>query len=80
MGFMLTPKDDRWTKVCEIARAHGAKDKAIAKWRDRGFIPSSWHAVLLADERAKEIPLSAMDFAVRPTHGGEGAKGRDRAA
>ena len=62
---MLTPEDPRWTRVCEIAHAHGARAKTIAKWRDRRAIPAAWQVVLLADARVADIPVTAVDF-VRP--------------
>lgn len=78
---MLHPNDPRWLAVCALAKKKGATEVAIAKWKQRGAIPDGWHAPLLADPRAKNIPLEAKDFLPKhPTGRGAGGNGAGKAA
>jgi hypothetical protein len=50
-----------WRVVDDIAGGLGAKDYALAKWRQRG-VPAAWKIKITQELMARGVPVSLAEF------------------
>lgn len=53
---------DRWPAIAAAARAIGASDWSVRKWRTRREIPGRWHLSLLRECAKRRVLLSSNEL------------------